>query len=207
MGKVSTSEKILQCAIDMFATKGYDGVAMDVLAEYCGVNKASIYYHYRDKESLYEEAIAQLIRKTGDALEEKVDNTADNPDKLKTFIHTFAVHACEHKTFPAAIMRELASGGEKMPLKIRREMLRILGILKKILDEGEAEGIFRPSNHMVIHFMIIGSINFYVLSQPLRESIETEDSKIAETIKHNNIDAAADEISRIICQSIRKGDV
>jgi AcrR family transcriptional regulator len=60
---IKTSRKILTCATRLFAQHGYEGAIMDDLAEQCGVNKASIYYHHKDKATLYENRLQMLLLK------------------------------------------------------------------------------------------------------------------------------------------------
>ena len=57
-----TKENILQVAIQEFSLYGYDAVSMNNLASKLDVNKATIYYHYKDKKSLYQAVLTKLIR-------------------------------------------------------------------------------------------------------------------------------------------------
>ncbi|MCX5780152.1 MAG: TetR/AcrR family transcriptional regulator [Firmicutes bacterium] len=50
---ITTKEKIKQAALTLFAQKGYEGTTMSDIAEVVGINKASIYNHYRGKEDLF----------------------------------------------------------------------------------------------------------------------------------------------------------
>ena len=61
MAKIKTSQKIINCATRLFAEHGYAGTIMDDLAEQCKVNKASIYYHHKDKSTLYDNALTALF--------------------------------------------------------------------------------------------------------------------------------------------------
>ena len=44
---------ILQAALIEFAQEGIAGARMDAIAAAAGVNKALLYYYFRDKEALY----------------------------------------------------------------------------------------------------------------------------------------------------------
>ena len=52
--KISTRQKILDCAIDLFATKGYTETTVRELAAAVGVKEASIYNHFSSKNSILE---------------------------------------------------------------------------------------------------------------------------------------------------------
>jgi|GEM_PF-332258 len=50
---LTTKEKIKKAALSAFAQKGYEGATMQEIAEAVGINKASIYNHYKGKEDLF----------------------------------------------------------------------------------------------------------------------------------------------------------
>jgi len=50
---IKTKEKIKQIALSLFAQKGYEGTSMSDIADGVGINKASIYNHYKGKEDVY----------------------------------------------------------------------------------------------------------------------------------------------------------
>lgn len=52
MDKMSTKQRILYAALDMFSEKGYDGVSVDQIAEAVGIKGPSLYHHYKSKEDI-----------------------------------------------------------------------------------------------------------------------------------------------------------
>ncbi len=197
MAKVKTSQKILNCATRLFAQHGYDGTIMDDLAEQCGVNKASIYYHHKDKATLYENALTALFTPIADAVIEAV-GTEDTPvEKLERHIKEFAIANAEHPDFAAILMREMASGGANLPVRAREQMQRILFLLREILQMGESQNIFKSSDPLIIHFMIVGTINLFVASIPLRNSLPEMGQE-----QNRNIESAYDQITKTIITSL-----
>jgi AcrR family transcriptional regulator len=55
-----TRDRILQAAYDLFARLGFSRVSMRQVAAAAGVTKPALYYHFRDKESLFEECLADF---------------------------------------------------------------------------------------------------------------------------------------------------
>jgi len=51
-GQTSTREHILDIALDLFGTQGYDKTSVREIAEKLGFSKASIYYHFASKEDI-----------------------------------------------------------------------------------------------------------------------------------------------------------
>lgn len=48
---------ILEAAKGLFMARGYEGTAMDTVAQAAGVSKLTVYSHFQDKESLFSEAV------------------------------------------------------------------------------------------------------------------------------------------------------
>jgi AcrR family transcriptional regulator len=58
--KESAKSKILDTAKELFAEKGFDGARVDEIARRAGVNKALIYYYYKNKQALLDALIEQV---------------------------------------------------------------------------------------------------------------------------------------------------
>jgi AcrR family transcriptional regulator len=48
----STRERIIQVAIDLFASQGYRGTSLRHIAEQLGVTKAAVYHHFHTKDDI-----------------------------------------------------------------------------------------------------------------------------------------------------------
>src|SRR6202020_1691135 len=49
---LSTRERILNVALDLFIEKGFDKTSLREIAEQLGVTKAALYYHFASKEDI-----------------------------------------------------------------------------------------------------------------------------------------------------------
>ena len=88
---------------------------------------------------------------------------------MKAFIDTYARYAKKEPFFPALLLRELSDNGAHIPDMMFVSMLNLFSLLSDILKRGEEQGIFKKSIPMVIHFMILGTINLLVTTEPLRK--------------------------------------
>ena len=74
-GGEQTRKKILQTAERLFAEKGYDGTGIQDIATAAGINKALIYYHFKNKkdivDSLFRRTLEEMFAMQG-TLEEKI---------------------------------------------------------------------------------------------------------------------------------------
>ena len=184
----------------MFAQHGYDGTIMDKLAQECDVNKASIYYHHKDKATLYENALTTLFTPIADAVVKAVESETDPVKKLDAHIKAFANGSAKNPDFASILMREMASGGRNMPTRAREQMLRILFFLNQTLQLGESQAVFKPANPLIVHFMIVGTINLFVASIPFRNTLPETDQ--CNHLQNSSIDFASEQVSTTVIASL-----
>ncbi len=119
---------------------------------------------------------------------------------LESHIKAFAKANANNPYFAAILMREMASGGTNMPARAREQMQRILFLLNKILQLGESQNIFKSADPLIIHFMIVGTINLFVASIPLRDSLPETDR--CNQLQNSNIESASEQVSKTIIASL-----
>jgi TetR/AcrR family transcriptional regulator len=95
----STKEKILLAAEDEFAEQGFAGARTQEIARKAAVNKALIHYYYKDKSSLYQavmdEMMFDLIRISQDVAKRKLNGKA----LVEALVSDFFDFAARHPHF------------------------------------------------------------------------------------------------------------
>jgi len=79
-------EQIVSIAASLFGEKGYDATSLRDIAEAAGITKAALYYHFPDKERLYEDV---AVARIGGLLEEvraAVEKSDDPVEKVRLFL-------------------------------------------------------------------------------------------------------------------------
>ena len=56
-----TKEAILKAAVNEIIEHGYHGARMQAIADSAKVNKAMIHYYYKNKETMYKEALSNVM--------------------------------------------------------------------------------------------------------------------------------------------------
>ncbi len=196
VGKKSSKTACLiqEMATHIFAMQGYDGTIMDELAADIGVNKASIYYHFGSKKGLYEACMTHLFSGVADKVIASVSPSHSVWKQLEALIQAFSEAISANPDISICLMREMASGGETMPVTARQQMQRLLFCLQKILKRGEREGVFRTIQPLSLHVMIVGGLSLYVNSEPLRRKIES-----------SKMDLPVSEMTKEVVQLIQNG--
>ncbi len=170
---MSTKEKILAAARKEFSHKGFEGTRVDAIAAAAGVNKAMIYYHFTSKECLYDAILEEMFGRLSEVMARILAEDL-TVEKRFSELARFYADVFEHSPELAPIiLREMASGGERIRGMFSRTILQVEAPrrVRALLEEGIERGALRSVDpaHAVISF--IGMNLFYLLFQPLVHSI------------------------------------
>jgi AcrR family transcriptional regulator len=90
---VHMSQKLRQCAFDLFVEHGFDNVNLDQIAAAAGVTKGSLYWHYKNKQELIL-AACQHYYQTWHANIQKLLAPISNPRERLEKTITYSVDSC-----------------------------------------------------------------------------------------------------------------
>ena len=100
-GRIDLKEKILDVAVRKFANDGFNTVSMRLLADEVGVTKPALYYHFRNKEELYEAARKHVTEHFMATIFRIPEDAVTLPGKVESFIANMFSYAA---TYPHRIM-------------------------------------------------------------------------------------------------------
>lgn len=171
-------ERVLAAAGAEFAARGFDGAKVDRIAARARVNKAMIYYHFKNKAALYREILVDVFRTIADAVATSV--TPGAPDaQLRQFIHTVAAQATTRPHFATMWLREMADGGVHIDGPIVVELRRVMTVLARVIDDGTRAGRFTPAHPLVTQLGIVAPLLFFAASKPARERLGRQGMALA----------------------------
>ena len=173
-----TAARILNAAMSVFSEVGFGSTRVDEIAKRAGVNKAAIYYHIGNKETLYAEVIHGVVGVIADMISLGIKEAQSPEEKLRTYIRNIAKSVDQNPLIPPIMMREVASGGQNFPDVIAQDISRIISILTGILDEGVEKGVFVETTPFILHMMVIGALMFYKASAPIRDRLDWIPEKV-----------------------------
>ena len=164
-----TRERIVGAASAIFADKGFAGARVDEIARRAGVNKAMLYYHVGDKQTLYTAVLTRNLERVEAALAAALETEGSASARLQAVIaaivgilHTIPDH-------PRMMLREIAAGGANLTPEVLRHMLGVLEVVGGLLAEGREAGELRNTDPVLTHLSIVGAALFLASINPLRE--------------------------------------
>jgi len=86
--KAETQARILKAAVGLFAERGFDGTSITAIASRAHVSRATVFWHFGDKASLFQEACRRLLVPFIDELRK----TLQHLDARKRLFELFSVY-------------------------------------------------------------------------------------------------------------------
>lgn len=194
----ASREKIIQNAKILFAKNGFNSTSMEELASTCDLNKAMIFYYFKNKQSLFEAVMKEILEEIYNTIKKENQNQTNPVKELESFIKTYATFAYKHPYLPSLLLKELSDSGAVIPEQLFINMRQLFKLFSEILKRGEEEGYFSDVIPMILYFMVIGTLNLIITTKPLR--IKAHELSGVDTCSTCSID----EISEYIMKKIKK---
>lgn len=151
----SVREKVLAAAVQLFAQYGYHAAPLRDIARIAGIQAASIYYHYPNKQALLVEIMKSHMLHLNANLERIVRKPSSSQERLHEAI---ANHIRLHTTYKDEFfiidteIRALEGENRTYILSLRDQYE---ALLQGLLREGMEQGVFRQSDVKVASYAII----------------------------------------------------
>jgi TetR/AcrR family transcriptional regulator, cholesterol catabolism regulator len=79
-------EQIIRIATRLFARHGYEGTSLRDIAEEAKITKAALYYHFPNKEALYQRIVLDSLRALIETVREAIDAAPTPLEKVRQFM-------------------------------------------------------------------------------------------------------------------------
>ena len=178
---------ILKAAVAEFAELGIAGARTDAIARAAHVNKALLYYYFKDKDALYEAVLDHVFSGLRARVMPVLESKLPPRQKMLEYLAAYFDYIAANPRFPRVVQGEwLRAGGKgSAPMqRVAKEYFApIFGRLAEVLREGIAAGEFRAVNPMDFLPSMVGVVVFYFTSAPLMKSLKKVDPLSVERIR------------------------
>src|SRR5450759_2880632 len=151
----SVRDNILAAAVQLFAQYGYHAAPLRAIARIAGIQAASIYYHYANKEALLVEIMETHMRHLNANLEGIL---REQHDPLMRLYQAIANHIQLHTSYKSEFfiidteIRALDGDNRRYILSLRDHYE---SLLQELLRDGMERGVFRKIDVKVSSYAII----------------------------------------------------
>jgi TetR/AcrR family transcriptional regulator len=166
---------ILRAAVEEFAEHGIAGARTDAIAREARVNKALLYYYFKDKETLYGAVLDDAFSALKAAVMGVLQSDLPPREKILAYVGAYFDFVATHKTYPRLMQREMMRAKEGASPHIERITKNyfepIFVGVRQLIEKGIAEGEFRAVDP--VHFIpsMISIIVFYFSGSPMMRKL------------------------------------
>jgi TetR/AcrR family fatty acid metabolism transcriptional regulator len=163
-------ERILRAAIDVFAQNGYFNAKVSDVAKAAGVADGTIYLYFDGKEDLLVNIFREHARSYLQSLERELAHVRRAEERIRIAIRHHLETLGRDRALAIVAQVELRHSLKFMSLLSQQEVADYLNMLRKIVEQGQAEGSFRRNLHpQLVAKAIFGVLDEMVTSWMLSE--------------------------------------
>ena len=183
--KIDKKEHILDVAERTFSELGYDGASTRVISKEAGVNMAMLNYYFGSKEGLFNAVFERRASTFRTILQNISQDKISSWEKLQKCVDCYIDRIISNSSFHKLIHRELSlAQRSEMTNTITDILLRNVTEVKKIIEEGIADGSFKRDVDVEMLIATMFGTKYYVMNSPQMSSafleLDVEDEKVME---------------------------
>ena len=172
-------ETILETALDLFYTRGYDAVGVQEIAERSGVTKPTLYYYFKSKYGLLEQLLTSRSEGFAAELKEACAYHGDLKNTLCAAARTAASFVAREPEFSALFVALYHSArGNDAYKAVRPLVLRLQQAIEQIFIDASADLGNMHGRQRQFSLGFIGLVLYYIVMK--QETSKREDVQITE---------------------------
>lgn len=155
-------DKILSSATQLFIEQGYYGLSMRQIAETVGVTKAALYYHFKDKETLFLAILETYLEK----IENLIAEIEAEDISSRARIHLLVTRVLNQPVDQRAVIRLASQEMANLSVESRRSFgeiyhQRFIDRIQAMLEAGIEKGELRFVDSQVATWSLLGMMYPY----------------------------------------------
>jgi len=154
--------QLMNAALEVFATKGYEKATIRDIAKHAKVNIAMISYYFGSKDKLLEAIFKNYMEKMNSKITSIITSkTLDPFEKVNLLVDNYIDAVLENKHFHRLMIREgmLLKDGQIYDY-IKGMKFQNKNLLSTAVKQGQKKGIFQKNvDVMMLSTILLGSVN------------------------------------------------
>ncbi len=156
----SARDRVLEAAVDLFATQGFDATSVAQVIDRAGLTKGGFYHHFASKDALLYEVYGDLITRQLAAMDEILARGLSSAEALRALIVDLVESTAGSAQRALVFWRELHRLGDARTAEYRQARRRYHEAVQRLIRQGQEAGDFAEiASAETVTFTIFGVIN------------------------------------------------
>lgn len=152
--------QLIEIASRLFATHGYAGTSLRDIAEQANITKAALYYHFPNKEALYEQIVVDNLQALIDRVSDAIEQAEGATEQVRAFMLTAAdVFAEAPDAWIAGSNIFWSSMGPQIRAAAVSRRDKFEKLLRVCIAKGVASGEFRDIDAATAGRLLLSTLN------------------------------------------------
>jgi TetR/AcrR family transcriptional regulator len=159
-----TRRAILAAAEQQFARRGFVATRLEDVAAAVDLKRAALFYHFRDKQSLYEAVLADAFGSLGVRLHDAFVAPEPIAVRVERAVEAWVDTALARPTLARLILRHAAEADEHGAQGIFANASHFMSVGASLFDQARASGEFKPAfdDPFQVASAVLGATVFYL---------------------------------------------
>jgi AcrR family transcriptional regulator len=168
-------ERVLSEAASRFVIHGYNGISMREIAEACGISKAALYYHFKDKEDLLLAILDRYLEQMDRLIRDSRQRGGTAHQQLSGVVQAIFSQVPEQRSIIRLATQEMPnlSGAARQRFGLVYHM-KFIGQFEEILALGVENGEFKPLDVHLTVWVLLGMMYPFFYPAPERQGLDVE---------------------------------
>lgn len=143
--EVRSSDRILNKALELFSTKGYDATSVREICEAAEITKPTLYHFYGSKEGVYRALVEGALDDFRRRLERQIASRGTPTERLKRVARGYFEIAREHRQFMRFLFGLIHNPPSSAPrTDFSSYYEATVALISQVVEQGVREGTFGP---------------------------------------------------------------
>ena len=158
-----TRERILDAALNVFASKGYHDTRMDDIVNEAGSSKGSVYFHFPGKEALFLALVDEFASRLETRLTAAIASRQGGMARVEAALDAGLAVFGEYRRLAKLFLVQAVGLGQTFETKRLEILDKFADLIKKHLDEAIADGDILPLDSQITAYAWVGAINELIM--------------------------------------------
>jgi AcrR family transcriptional regulator len=161
----STRQRILEVAEAFLGECGYHGTRLHLIAQRVGIQKASLFHYFPNKEGLYHAVLDEGFGETEETIRRVIEAPGPPFEKVRLLIESYVDMVAAHPARTKILLRQ--SLGDTPRGAHRTDSQRLLDSIVQFIHDGQRSQTFEAIDAVALVLGIVGMVAFFFTSAPV----------------------------------------
>jgi AcrR family transcriptional regulator len=152
-------DRILNKALELFSTKGYDATSVREICEAAEITKPTLYHFYGSKEGVYHALVEGALQEYKRRLVRQVEPPGSPRERLKAIARDYFAFARERRELVRFLFALIHNPPSSAPVTDFPQFYKgVVGLVSDVVEQGIADGTLRPGPTDVRMLVFMGAL-------------------------------------------------